>query len=147
MTTRRTFLAATATGALSATLAGCASEESETDPESGPGTEPGCDATYRSEVQAERATPPADVREAVVPIQYEELPAEEKDVAATAIRGDAYAECSPASDAFESFLDRIREHRDEQQRESEADRTTVYLVRARTYYALEARVGDETISW
>jgi hypothetical protein len=123
------------------------SNGSESNPESGPGTDLGCDETDRSEVAAERATPPQDVRDAVVPIQYEELPDGEKDVAAKAIRGDVYAECSPLSDPFESLLDRIRNHRDEQQRGSEADLTTVYLVRTRTYYALDATVRDEKISW
>lgn len=146
MTTRRTFLGV-GTSALAVGVAGCTSNGSESDPDIGAQNDSECDEMHRSEVAAERATPPADVREAVVPIQYEELPDEEKDVAAKAIRGDAYAECPPLSDAFESFLDRVREHRDEQQRDSEADLTTVYLVRTRTYYALDATVGDEKISW
>jgi hypothetical protein len=144
--TRRELLGASA-GTVGSALAGCTSNGSESDPNIGTQNDSECDEMHRSEVAAERATPPADVREAVVPIQYEELPDEEKDVAAKAIRGDAYAECPPLSDAFESFLDRVREHRTEQQRESEADLTTVYLVRTRTYYALDATVGDEKISW
>jgi hypothetical protein len=144
--TRRDVLGA-GTSALAVAITGCTSEDSESDPDIATQDDGECDAMHRSEVAAERATPPRDVREAVVPIQYEELPDEEKDVAAKAIRGDVYAECSPLSDPFESLLDRIREHRDEQQRGSEADLTTVYLVRTRTYYALDAMVLDEKISW
>ena len=64
-----------------------------------------------------------------------------------AIRGDSYAECSPESEAFQSFLDRIGEHRNEQQRQSEADLTTVYLIRVKTYYALEAMELDQMVSY
>jgi hypothetical protein len=144
--TRRELLGASA-GAAASTIAGCTSNGSESDPEGGSGNGSECDESHRSEVAAERATPPADVREAVVPIQFEELPDAEKDVAAKAIRADSYSECSPLSDAFGSFLDRIRDHRAEQQQGSKTDLTTVYLVRTRTYYALDAVAGDERISW
>lgn len=138
MTTRRKFLGGSLS-ALAVGFAGCSSN--------GPGNGPECDDAHRSSVEAERAIPPADVREKVVPIHFEDLPSEEKDIAAKAIRGDSYAECSPESDAFESFLDRIEKHRDDQQRQSDADLTTVYLVRTRTYYALTATKLDQRISY
>lgn len=107
----------------------------------------GCDEMHRSSVEAEKAIPSAEVREEIAPIKFEDLPSEEKKIAAKAIRGDSYAECSPESDAFESFLDRIGEHRDEQQQRSDADLTTVYLVRVRTYYALTAMELDQMVSY
>ena len=133
--TRRKLLGGSLSG-LTVGFAGCSSSNS-----------PECDDAHRSSVEAERAIPPADVREKAVPIHFEELPAAEKDIAAKAIRGDSYAECSPESDAFESFLDRIEKHRNDQQRQSDADLTTVYLVRARSYYALTATRLDQRISY
>ena len=122
-------------GTAASALAGCASNAAN------------CDDANRSDVEAEKAIPPKDVREAVVPIRFEDLPSDEQDVAAKAIRGDSYAECSPESEAFESFLSRIAEHRDRQQLDSEADLTTVYLMRVRTYYALEATKLDRRVSY
>jgi hypothetical protein len=141
--TRRELLG----GSFSALTVGFAGCLSSSDGGNDLGNDPECDDENRSSVEAERAVPPADVREKVVPIQFEELPAEEQDIAAKAIRGDSYAECSPESDALESFLDRIRDHRDEQQQQSDADLTTVYLVRTRTYYALTATKLDQRISY
>ncbi|WP_115863188.1 hypothetical protein [Halorussus litoreus] len=133
--TRRQFLGASA-AVLAGGLAGCAATD-----------DPACEGADRSSVAAERATPPAAVREAVVPIHFDELSDGEKDVAAKAIRSDEYVECAPVSDAFESFLDRIGDHRERQHEESDDAPDTVYLVRERSYYALDASVGEETVSW
>lgn len=134
--TRRQFLGATA-AAGAAAVAGCSSSANDDDE---------CSGGDRSSVAAERAIPPAEVRETVAPIRFEELSDAEKDVAAQAIRGDSYAECSPLSDEFASLLDLIRDRRDAQQERSQEDLPTVYLIRARTYYSLSAERGDAVLS-
>jgi hypothetical protein len=132
--TRRELLGGLA-GVAGTALAGCTSDSL------------GCDQMHRSYVEADKAIPSAEVREQIVPIRYEELPDAEQKIAAKAIRGDSYAECSPESEAFESFLDRVREHRNRQQEQSEMDLTTVYLIRVETYYALTAQELDVMVSY
>lgn len=144
MTTRRQFrstrrrLLGAAAAAGATAVAGCSSSTSEDDE---------CTEGDRSSVAAERAIPSADVREVAAPIRFEELSDAEKDVAAQAIRGDSYGECPPLSEEFASVLELIRERRDRQQERSEENLTTVYLIRARTYYALSAEHGDVAISY
>jgi hypothetical protein len=102
---------------------------------------------HRSSVEAEQETPPAAEREALAPIRVADLPQAERDIARKIVESGFYEECSPESEAFESLLGRITDHRYRQQKRSEADLTTVYLLRDGSYYALEAMELDQMISY
>jgi hypothetical protein len=107
----------------------------------------GCDGMHRSEIEAERESPPAEERDALVPIRVADLPSAERDIALQVVRSGDHSECSPESEAFESLLDRISDHRYEQQKRSDADLTTVYFLHEERHYALTAMELDQMISY
>ncbi|WP_135853492.1 hypothetical protein [Halorussus salinus] len=107
----------------------------------------GCDAMHESRIEVERETPPEEARDALAPIRVADLPSAEREVAREAIDSGSYAECSPESEGFESLLGRIGDHRDRQQRRSEADLTTVYFRTEDARYAIRAMVLDQLLSY
>ncbi|MFB6184728.1 MAG: hypothetical protein ABEI96_09260 [Haloarculaceae archaeon] len=122
---RRAFVTASATAATAA-LAGCV------------GWNPfGCDGMHQNVI---RATP-ATIPDAAAPIRYDDLPAEQRDIADAAI-DDEYRECDPVSDPLAAFFGRVQAAL----REQSTDDVTVYLVRDGQGYALYAQREDMVYS-
>lgn len=97
------------------------------------------DRLHDSVISVARVT--TDLEDAYVPIQFDDLPPDEKAILRTVTEDGGYATCDPA-EAFHRFLDRVLEHLDRQ-----SDTTRIYLERAGTYYGLYVERSDEVFTY
>lgn len=76
------------------------------------------------------------------PIEFSKLSSAEKDILRKVTDVGGYGTCD-TSDAFDSFVDRVTDHRERQ----EADEMHVYLERGGTYYGLYVEVLDQVFAY
>lgn len=81
-----------------------------------------------------------DIDDAYAPIRFADLTTAEQDVLRTVTTEGGYATCE-TGDAFDRFLDRVREHLERQ------DDRTVFLEREATYYGLYVEDLDQVYSY
>ncbi len=98
------------------------------------------DGMYDSVVKVARVA--EELPEIYDPIEFSKLPEAEKDILREVTSVGGYGTCN-TSDAFDSFVDRVTDHREHQ----ESDEMHVYLERDGTYYGLYVEVLDQVYAY
>lgn len=93
---------------------------------------------YNSVISVEEVR--EDIDEGVGPIQFEDVPPEEREILRTVTEEGGYGTCN-TSEAFGEFVDRVEERRSQQ------DGATIYSAREGQYYGLYVEVTGQVFSY